>query len=303
MTNHFYNYNGFWYDEHFLKGVVWAETHFKARPTDILLATFPKTGLTWLKALTFAIMNRTHIGTLKGTHPLLAKNPHELVPYLEFQAYEKDPSSSLDSIPSPRLLSTHISYDSLPKSVINCNCRIICIAREPKDVFVSMWSFLSKIITIGDREEPVSKGEAFELFCNGVSLLGPFWEHVLGYWRSSMEFPTRVLFLKYEDLKKETVVNVERLAEFIGLPFSSEERAAGVVEEIVKLCDIDRLKSLEVNKNGVYQLGRDSNAFVEKSAYFRKGEIGDWKNHLTEEMVKKIDQITEEKFGAYGFKY
>lgn len=294
LTDHFYQYQGFWYDPHFLRGVMWAQAHFRAQPTDILLATYPKTGLTWLKALAFATMNRS----LQENSPLLTKNPHDCVPYVEFQAYEKDPISKLNSIPPPRLLSTHIPYDSLPQSVLTSNCKIVCITRDPKDVFVSMWSFLSKI-KVGDKE-PISKEEAFELFCNGVSLVGPIWDHVVGYWKASLGSPERVLFLKYEDLKRGTLGNVEKLAEFLGCPFSAREKESGVVEEIVRLCSIESLKKLDVNKSGFYHLGKESDATVHKSAYFRKGEVGDWKNHLSEGMVARIDQITSEKFEPYG---
>ncbi|XP_031385587.1 cytosolic sulfotransferase 12-like [Punica granatum] len=297
LTDYFYQFQGFWYDQHFLRGAIWAQAHFKAQPTDIVLATYPKTGLTWLKALAFATMNRARLENC----PLLTKNPHDCVPYIEFQAYEKDPISALESLPQPRLLSTHIPYNSLPGSVLASNCKIVCITRDPKDMFVSMLSFLSKI-NVGNKE-PISKDEAFGLFCNGVSLVGPLWDHVLGYWRASKESPERVLFLKYEDLKKGTLGNVEKLAEFLGCPFSSREKENGVMEEIVRFCSIDSLKKLEVNKRGFYHMGQESGVTVETGAFFRKGEVGDSKNHLSEEMVRRIDQITKDKFEPYGLKY
>ena len=44
--------------------------------------------------------------------------------------------------------------------------------------------------------------DAFEFLCEGLSIFGPYWDHVLGYWRASLESLERILFLKYEDLKK-----------------------------------------------------------------------------------------------------
>ena len=43
---------------------------------------------------------------------------------------------------------------------------------------------------------------------------------MLGYWRASLESPERILFLKYEDLKNETIYWVKEIAQFIGYPFS-----------------------------------------------------------------------------------
>ncbi|XP_010051056.2 cytosolic sulfotransferase 12 [Eucalyptus grandis] len=301
LTQHLYNYQGFWYDNHFLGGVIWAQQHFEARPTDTLLATFPKTGLTWIKALSFAIANR-HNQDLPR-HTLLTKNPHECVPFIEFFAYEKDPISALHALPSPRLLSTHIPYASLPRSVATSGCRIVCIVRDPKDVFVSMWSFISKVKYTDSDRPPVSLEEAFGLFSRGVSLSGPYWDHVLGYWKASLEYPNKVLILKFEDLKRETEPNVKRLANFLGCPFTPEEIDGGGLQEIIKLCSIESLKQMEVNKSGVFRMGTQSSGTVENSGFFRRGEVGDWKNHLSRQMIERLDRITEQKFEGYDLKF
>jgi estrone sulfotransferase len=44
--------------------------------------------------------------------------------------------------------------------------------------------------------EPLPLEEAFELFCNGIANFGPYWDHVLGYWRASFEFPDIVLDIR-----------------------------------------------------------------------------------------------------------
>nr|XP_009778369.1 PREDICTED: uncharacterized protein LOC104227750 [Nicotiana sylvestris] len=33
----------------------------------------------------------------------------------------------------------------------------------------------------------------------GISPFSPFWDHVMGYYKASLEFPKRVIFLRYED--------------------------------------------------------------------------------------------------------
>ncbi|GJT53723.1 cytosolic sulfotransferase 5-like protein [Tanacetum coccineum] len=84
-------------------------------------------------------------------------------------------------------------------------------------------------------------------FCNGVSEFSPFWDHVLGYWKASKKSPDKILFLKFEDLKKEPTVEVRKLTAFMGMPFTPHEEEKGVVEEIVKLCSFKTLSSLKVN--------------------------------------------------------
>lgn len=174
-------------------------------------------------------------------------------------------------------------------------CKVVYLARDPKDAFISMWHFTNKL-------RPQDKGklsleEAFDKFCKGVSLYGPFWDHVLGYWKYSLDKPQKVFFLKFEDLKEQPKLHLKRLAEFWGCPFSLEEEDEGVVEEILEFCSFNNLSNLEVNKNGKLISGE------ENKAYFRKGEVGDWANYFTEEMTEKFNEICQEKFFLSGLKY
>ncbi|KAL2898206.1 Cytosolic sulfotransferase 8 [Bienertia sinuspersici] len=81
----------------------------------------PKTGTTWFKSLLFSLFNRSNNGLLDT--PLQTHNPHELILSLEITIYAKDKNPVLTKMPSPRLFSTHLPYDSLPESVKNSNVR------------------------------------------------------------------------------------------------------------------------------------------------------------------------------------
>lgn len=81
------------------------------------------------------------------------------------------------------------------------------------------------------------------------------------------------------------------------LPFSSQEESEGVIEKIIELCSINKLKELEVNKNGVL------NNIYEKNTFFRKGEVGDWANFLTPPMVEKMNKLMEEKLEGTGLSF
>ncbi|KAI8001955.1 Cytosolic sulfotransferase 17 [Camellia lanceoleosa] len=176
---------------------------------------------------------------------------------------------------SPRLFRTHISYSLLPQSFKTSSCKIVYITRDPKDVFVSLWHFMNT--KIQPEQGPFPFDEAFESFCNGVHLFGPFHEHVL--------------FLKYADLKRDPRGEVKKLASFLGRLLADD----GEAEKIVRRCSMERLKNLEVNKDGV-----DPWSGFPKSSYFRLGIVGDWKNKLTTEMKDKLDEITRVKFEGSG---
>ncbi|XP_050222941.1 cytosolic sulfotransferase 12-like [Mercurialis annua] len=287
-----HRYKGFWLTSFAaIKGIMFMEQHFKSQPEDIILAGYMKCGTTWLKSLLFATINRHRFEF--STHPLLTSNPQQLFVILDIIFKQDDElpyANNFEAMPSPRLFATHIPYSLLPETVTRSGCKFVYICRDPKDVLVSKWHFAQKLRLKGIP--PLSLDEAFEMFCNGVSHYGPFWEHVLEYWKASLEAPNKVLFLRYEDLKREPVAQVKRLAEFLGKPFSVEEES--VVDEIVKLCSLNNLRNLEVNKSKRF------NSVVKYSDFFRRGEVGDWRNHMTLEMAEKLDRITNEKLHGSG---
>ncbi|KAK3001407.1 hypothetical protein RJ639_022093 [Escallonia herrerae] len=230
-----------------LKGVLLLQNHFKPRPSDIFLATFPKCGTTWLKALVFATMNRFSYDF--SNHPLLTTSPHGCIPFVEVHIYKDHPVTNFELLAPPRLFATHLAYHMFPEKVIRSGCKFVYLCREPKDALISMWYFMAKLRP--KELPPLSLREAFELLCEGVSDYGPFWDQVL-----------------YEALKGEPSMYLKRLAEFMGQPFSLEEEDKGVVQEILKLCSFENLTSLEVNKTGVHRFSPE--IVVNNRDFFRK---------------------------------
>ncbi|KAH1092132.1 hypothetical protein J1N35_019389 [Gossypium stocksii] len=292
-----FQYQGFWIHSFGIRASMLINDHFKPRPTDIIVATSPKCGTTWLRALVFSIINRHSFDF--SDHPLQKANPEELVPFFESFIHKGGSTSFIDGIPSPRLLSTHLPYSLFPTGMTDDTsaCRFVYICRDPKDVFVSKWHFANKLRP--KELPPLSLEEAFDLFCQGVSHYGPFWDHVLGYWKASVESPKKVLFLKYEDVKTEPLGCVRKLAGFLGVPFTPEEENNETVVEIVKLCSFESLSNQNVNRSQT----RRGERLIGNSDFFRKGEVGDWINHLSPEMVEKLNQITEQKLQGTGFNF
>ncbi|KAF7074153.1 LOW QUALITY PROTEIN: hypothetical protein CFC21_079063 [Triticum aestivum] len=249
-----------WYA--FTPGVLNAmviKRHLEARDTDVLLATFPKSGTTWLKALLFAALHRT------ADDRLAAHSPHQLVPFLEARVFTNGRIPDLSSLPAPRLLMTHIPSVSLPESVAASGCKVVYRVRTPR--------------TASCR--------------SGTSGT----EHALGYWRWHLERPAQVLFLTYEELAADTLGQLRRLAGFVGRPFTAEEREAGVDRGIVEACAMESLAGLEVNRSGKTDMAESS---VPNNVFFRRDVVGDCKNHLTPEMARRLDEITESKFRGSG---
>ncbi|CDY39905.1 BnaA09g14870D [Brassica napus] len=136
------------------------------------------------------------------------------------------------------------------------------------------------------------------MFCRGLSSNGPYLDHVLTYWKAYQENPDQIFFLKYEKMRADPLLYVKRLAEFMGYGFTAEEEKEGIVDKVVNLCSFDTLKNLEPNQGEKNMENRPSS--FANSAFFRKGEIGDWKNYLTREMAARIDGLMVEKLKGSG---
>ncbi|MBA0624315.1 hypothetical protein Godav_009698, partial [Gossypium davidsonii] len=136
-------FQGFWIPSRIapISSIISFQKYFQALDEDIIVASKPKAGTTWLKALVFTIVNR-HSYTLSNT-PLNFTNPHQLISHFEIKFYKENPNPDLSKIPSPRLFSTHLPYPMLADSIKLEDC--------------------------------------FEMFCRGEESYGPFWDHALGF--------------------------------------------------------------------------------------------------------------------------
>ncbi|CAO2840396.1 unnamed protein product [Amaranthus hypochondriacus] len=299
---HLVKYQNFWYGDQYIQSVLTLQRHFIAQDNDIILCSQPKTGTTWLKSLLFSLVNRSKYSI--DQTPLLKNNPHELIHFLESiyrDVYSYPKAHNLNELPSPRMFSTHMSFSSLPESIKTCKTRVLYICRNPFDTFVSLYYFNSSFMKKqygDDFNLPSIEDYFYDEFCQGMHPCGPFFDHILEFWKASLEQPDKVFFLKYEDLKEDPTSNLKRLAKFIGIPFSHEEESNGVIQEIIEFCGIKKMKELEVNKSQEVVEN-----LYEKKTFFRKGEVGDWIHHFTPNMVEKMNSLIDEKLKGTGLSF
>ncbi|KAF5181352.1 Cytosolic sulfotransferase [Thalictrum thalictroides] len=282
-----YQWEGLWYFPAHIESTLAFQTTFEARDDDVIIASSPKAGTTWLKALVSSILNEWNNNS-DELDPLTKENPHNIVMSLEGLIYLLNLKPDLSGIPSPRIFHTHLPYHVLPESIKKSKCKIVYIARNPKDTFVSLWHFMNTLKPEDQDLYPID--QAFEDFCKGIHFFGPYNDHVLAYWNESLKCPKKVHFLKYEDLKKDPKEQVKKLGEFLEKPFVNDEE----VDQVLWRCSIERLQNLEVNVSGSFPFG------LRHSSFFRLGVVGDWKNCFTKEMSDRLDHIARSKFEGSG---
>ena len=102
-------------------------------------------GTTWVRELLWQIYNDgaisdVHLGSRVfwlEAHPLLSKRQSER------PESSRDSKPVIDLLPSPRLLVSHLPYDVIPTGKDDSTtCKYVYIARNPKDVAVSLYHFL-----------------------------------------------------------------------------------------------------------------------------------------------------------------
>ena len=79
------------------------------------------------------------------------------------------------------------------------------------------------------------------------------------------------------------------MAEFVEKPFTEE-----IIQRIARQCAFGEM----AKHPATYQISRNVNG-----GFLRKGEVGDWKNHLTPEMKEKIETKFVAKTRAHGLEF
>ena len=94
-------------------------------------------GTTWVQEIVWQIYHNGEVNS---------KRIEDRVPFLEEATNSKASQPDITSLPSPRLIKTHLSYEAIPKGVNEeTTCKYIYIARNPKDTAVSNYKFLTSL--------------------------------------------------------------------------------------------------------------------------------------------------------------
>ncbi|XP_036434860.1 cytosolic sulfotransferase 3-like isoform X1 [Colossoma macropomum] len=252
--------------------------NFQARPDDILIATFPKAGTTWVSYILDLLYFGNTAPERQTSLPIFLR-----VPFLE-GTFPGLPSGVelTDKLPTtPRLIKTHLPVQLVPKSFWEQNCRVVYVARNAKDNAVSYYHF--DRMNVGEPE-PGDWNTFLKRFMDGKMVFGPWYDHVCGYWEKKQTY-SNIHYMFFEDMVEDTGREVERLCSFLGLSTPIEER-----ERITKGTHFDAMK-----QNNMTNYSSIPVMDFKISPFMRKGKVGDWKNHFTVAQNEQFDEHYKQK--------
>ncbi|TKS77769.1 Cytosolic sulfotransferase 3 [Collichthys lucidus] len=245
--------------------------NFKARPDDILIATYPKAGTTWVSY----ILDLLYFG--KTSPERQASIPiYDRVPFLEI-CVPYPGKDVADKLPTtPRLIKTHLPVQFVPKSFWEQNCRIVYVARNAKDNAVSYFHFGR----MNHRQpDPGDWSTYLKNFMKGKVVFGSWYDHVTGWWEKKQTY-SNLHYMFFENMIEDSGREVDRLCFFLGFSASAEEK-----ERVTTESKFDNMKQ---NKMTNYSTVEFMNHKV--SPFMRKGKVGDWKNHFTVAQNEDFDE-------------
>ncbi|XP_049855499.1 sulfotransferase 1C4 isoform X1 [Schistocerca gregaria] len=276
--------------------------NFSVRKDDTWVVTFPRSGTTWTQELVWLIANDLDYNTATKI-PLVDR-----FPFLEFSVFvhdevkkellnqsEGDPVKQalieklskpgyevLSEMPSPRFIKTHFPFSLLPQNLLEEGCKVIYVARNPKDVAVSFYHLNRLFRTQGYRGDFKKYWDYFE---KNLHPWTPYWTHVTEGWKRR-EHPN-LLFLFYEEMNKDISETVERVAAFLGKSLTDEQ-----VSELTSYLHINNFrKNTAVNMDQLKDIGLLQNG---EQDFIRKGQNGSWTDEFTPELDERANEWIKE---------
>lgn len=273
----------------------------------VWLASFPKSGNTWLRAILtaletdeqlFDINNLDHGGqpySVGSALHLLALDPRWLPPDSVHdlrRSLMRRQSDKLAHQPQPLVFrKTHEYYPAgelgdvfFPTAATRA---AILIVRDPRDVACSFATHFG--VSIDEAITQMTNPPARSKTSPAQMRTKQVWSDWSGHARSWMDAPFPTQVVRYEDLREVGYPLVHRTLAQVGLDVTADEVAAAM-----QLTSFDTLKSVESGQG-----------FRERSkhtpAFFNRGTSGYWTELLSPLQVALIEDAHQEMMGEFGY--
>lgn len=259
--------------------------------TLVWLASYPKSGNTWVRALLANYLmggdqplpldqvTRISFGDA-ALEPMRAlaggKDPLLLPPARQLELREANLRRIATAGPRVNFIKSHNANARVGGRLLvppGLTSAAIHIVRNPLDVAVSYADHWNLPLAAAAEQMGRAKNAIPPNPRTMTQFLGSWSEHTQGWAGAG---PFRVLTLRYEDMLDDTARVLASVLRHIGAPIDS-----GIVAQAVEFASYRTLRSLE-DKQGFAEKGQAQERF------FRTGTAGNWKTALPDAVAEKI---------------
>ncbi|XP_020803227.1 sulfotransferase family cytosolic 1B member 1-like [Drosophila serrata] len=270
------------YNQEFAKRI----DEFKTKDGDVYVVTFMKSGTTWMQELAWLLLNNLDYERAKTSHTV-RRSPH-----IEYSCinnkFSVDNISLCDQMQdNPRFIKSHLPSQLLPRQIWEQKRKIIYVARNPKDVVISSFHFLTSLgLWQGNLQDYID-----EYITDRIPFTS-YWSHIIDFYRMRNE--TNVFFVTYEEMKQDLKVVIERLSKFLDCKKLNEME----METLFKHLSFDNMK--ENKYTNPTKLIQNSYNAKEDFNFMRRGIVGSYRDELNPEQINKLDRWTQDYLQEYG---
>lgn len=256
---------------------VWS-WHLGLHEQDRFLASFPRSGSTWLRFMLFETLSGEDAGFRKIEHRLPEIHRHRGgLPILEGGG---------------RLIKTHENYRNDYK-------RAVLLVRDPRDVFFSVYAGfktfgLDTILSKGDQDSFLEK-----FLTTNVIHSGTWQYHTKSWLESPLAKNGNLLVIRYEDLRKTPEPLIEELLQFVGI-----KPAPGAIRRAVENNTLSQMRKKEEKEKESGQksilLGNRKHT-DDTGRFVRKGSVAGWRDKMTPAQLRLFDQYAGDVMATLGY--
>ncbi|KAK1155429.1 amine sulfotransferase-like [Acipenser oxyrinchus oxyrinchus] len=277
---------------------------FEIRDSDVFLVTYLRSGTVWTQQIIILIHEEEGYNAAEslgsnaarsesynatqseGSNAAESDTNMKRMPWLEYNLEGKD----YNMRPSPRLFTTHLTYNLMPKMLKEKKAKVIYVARNPKDAIVSLFHF-SKIWTYMETAKNI--GDLMEKYLSGQVVAGSWFDHFRGWYthRDQLNF----LFLTYEEMIKDLRGAVLKMCHFLGKRLQDS-----AIDRIVEKATFKNMKN---NPKANYEFLPEKAILKDNGKFLRKGTVGDWKNTLTVAQSEHFDEVYRQRMKDLPLKF
>ncbi|XP_055937278.1 sulfotransferase 1B1-like isoform X2 [Argiope bruennichi] len=239
---------------------------------DIVIVSYPKTGTRWLEYIVLQILSKAEM--FPDFNDALLK----YVPFMELVG-----PKVIDQMESYRVYRTHLPFNRMNK---NPKAKYLYIYRNPEDQFISYYKFVQKI-----RPVHVDYNDFLDGYLIGRIEYARYFEHILSFLEHKND--ENLLLISYEKLYTDRRNMILKIAKFLAEEYfqnlSNDEK---LLDRVIEHTNFDYMQKNLPFEHPFY---KKEVAASKKSndSFFRKGVIGDGKNSLPAEDVKRIRELAQ----------